>query len=290
MRRGFHVTLLTAGLLAGCVPSGRSTGGPRATGDDARAAGADANTLRLDVGGGVMLELVRVPAGEFMMGSSLGEVDYKEDEGPRHVVRFARPFYIGRYEVTQRQWAAVMGENPSWYKGDDLPVNKVNWSEAVEFCRQVQHVTGRAVRLPSEAEWEYACRAGTTTLYCFGDDAGRLSEYAWYRGGEGSPLRPSAVGQKRPNAWGLYDMHGNVWEWCADRYAPSYESAPDDGGPRRDGTQHVLRGGSWHNGPRFLRSAARLPRAGYFRSSYVGFRVALDAEGEDLGAGVGGRP
>ena len=173
------------------------------------------------------MQFKRIPAGEFDMGSTDGD----SDERPVHRVRISRDFYLGIHEVTQAEYRAVTGKSPSNFKGDDLPVEKVSWEEANEFCRLLTErertagglPSGMVYRLPTEAEWEYAARAGTTTKYCFGDDESGLGEYAWYGGNSGSTTHP--VGQKRPNAWGLYDMHGNVWEWCQDWYGAYIRTA-----------------------------------------------------------------
>ncbi len=234
----------------------------------------------LDLGGGVRLELVEIPAGQFLMGSPPDEPGRKEHEGPQHVVTFARPFWIGKYEVTQAQWQAVMGANPSWHKGADWPVTGVNWEDCQEFCRRLSARVGRTVRLPSEAEWEYACRAGTTTAYSFGDDVSRLREYAYFRHPD-AVLRVQPVHSLKPNPWGLYHMHGNAWEWCADAWRPGYDGAPADGRAvtTDDPQQHwrVLRGGCWHLDASACRSAARArgPMSA-MRSAYVGLRVVVE--------------
>ena len=183
---------------------------------------------------GVPLEMIRVPAGTFTMGGNGGD-----DEKPSHPVNVPS-FYIGKYEVTQKQWQIVMGNNPSHFKGDDLPVESVSWNDAKEFCKKLTEMTGQTYRLPSEAEWEYACRAGT-----MGDYAGKLDEMAWYR--KNSVIKTHPVGQKKLNAFGLYDMHGNVWEWCEDVWHDNYNNAPKDGSAWTDSAKQgdrVLRGGS----------------------------------------------
>ena len=162
-----------------------------------------------------------------------------------------------------------MGENPSAFKGAQRPVEKVSWHEAKDYCKRV------GMRLPSEAEWEYACRAGTQTRYCYGDDENRLGEYAWYNRNSGEETH--VVGQKRPNAWGLYDMHGNVFEWCEDVYHDSYAGAPSNGRAWMEGGYsggRVLRGGSWFDDALYCRSAYRV-RSGPPPGLYLGFRVAL---------------
>ena len=236
----------------------------------------------LDLGNGVTMKLVLIPSGEFMMGSDKGD----SDEKPVQRVRITKPFYMAVTEVTQEQWKAVMGAEP-WsgktYRGrsKDAPVNYVSWNDARDFCKKLSTRAGSTMRLPTEAEWEYACRAGSRTAYCFGDGTGRLGEYAWYEdnaedAGEDYPHR---VGQKKPNAWGLYDMHGNVWEWCADWYDKDYyKSSPTDDptGPR-SGEYRVLRGGSWNYGPVDCRSADRVRCPPGFTSYCLGFRVAASA-------------
>ncbi len=183
-------------------------------------------------------EFVKIPAGEFMMGD--------KDDGPIHRVKISQGFEIGKYEVTQALWEAVMGNNPSRFKGSDLPVETVSWEDAQQFISQLNSQDKRyQYRLPTEAEWEYACRAGTT-----GDYAGNLYEMAWYENNSGNQTHP--VGQKKPNAWGLYDMHGNVWEWCADWYdSDYYRNSPttDPQGPST-GSSRVHRGGVWASPPR----------------------------------------
>jgi formylglycine-generating enzyme required for sulfatase activity len=168
------------------------------------------------------------------------------DEKPQHRVRITKPFYLGKYLVTQEQWEAVMGNNPSHFKGPKNPVEQVSWDDCQQFLRQAQRevgVRGGKFQLPTEAQWEYACRAGSTTRYCFGDDESGLGEYAWYDKNSGNKTHP--VGEKKPNAWGLYDMHGNVWEWCQDWYDGGYYANSPTDDPTGPGSNRVLRGGSW---------------------------------------------
>jgi formylglycine-generating enzyme required for sulfatase activity len=252
------------------------------------------------------MELVLIPAGEFMMGTPGSETGrlFSEEfppnvrpadwvrtgkplpswvlphEGPAHRVRFSKPFYMGRYEVTQAQWQAVMGNNPSYFKGsDDLPVEQVSWSDCRAFCRRLSEKTGRNVRLPTEAKWEYACRAGGTGKYCFGDSEGELIAYGWFRKNSGHGTHP--VGGKKPNAWGLHDMHGNVSEWCRDWYGEKYYQGSPDTDPKgpSTGQSRVLRGGSWANLAFDCRSANREARQPLplFRPPYNGFRVVVIA-------------
>jgi formylglycine-generating enzyme required for sulfatase activity len=188
------------------------------------------------------MKLSLIPAGEFYRGSE--EYDW---EKPVHTVRITNPFFLGTYPVTQREWKAVMGDNPSYFKGADLPVEQVSWDEVQEFITKLNAKEGAdKYRLPSEAEWEYACRAGTTTRYSFGDSDSKLGEYAWYAKNSDDETHP--VGQKKPNSWGLYDMNGNVWEWVQDTWHYNYEGAPTDGSVWEGrGSNRVFRGGCWYN-------------------------------------------
>jgi formylglycine-generating enzyme required for sulfatase activity len=248
----------------------------------------------VDLGGGVGIELVLIPAGMFDMGSPEVGPGRWPDEGPVHRVRISRAFYVGKYEVTQEQWEKVMGTNPSHFKGPKRPVEQVSWGDCQEFLRRLEatglrreghRVSGlkpQGYRLPTEAEWEWACRAGTRTRFCFGDADSRLGEYVWYGANFGIGTHP--VGEKRPNAWGLHDCHGNVWEWCSDWFGEygaepwpgKFRWARDPQGPA-DGPGRVLRGGSWNYNPEYCRSALRFSPAlvptGPFSS--IGFRAAL---------------
>jgi formylglycine-generating enzyme required for sulfatase activity len=220
------------------------------------------------------MEFVTLLAGEFKMGSPSDEEGRYSDEGPVHHVNIGNAFYMGKYEVTQKQWREIMGDNPSHFKGDDLPVDKVSWNEVQEFIKKLNEKEGTdKYRLPSEAEWEYACRAGTTTRYSFGDDESELDDYAWYS--ENSDGKTHPVGQKKPNSWGLYDMHGNVWEWVQDSWHDSYNGAPADGSAwEGDGADRVIRGGCWNDPAGYCRSAARDCNDPHSGLSYaVGFRI-----------------
>ena len=225
------------------------------------------------------VEFMPIPTGEFDMGSPLGEKDRDKDEGPVHRIKISYSFYIGKYEVTQKQWHEVMGTNPSKFKGDDLPVEQVSWNDVQEFIKKLNQKEGTdKYRLPSEAEWEYVARAGTTTRYSFGDGEIRLGEYAWY--GDNSGSKTHTVGQKKPNPWGLYDMHGNVWEWVQDWSHGDYDSAPTDGSAwerRGGGSFRVLRGGGWCYFTRDCRSASRHYNYPGYRYSDIGFRLVMDA-------------
>jgi formylglycine-generating enzyme required for sulfatase activity len=228
----------------------------------------------------VTLEMVSLPAGEFLMGSPDSDSDAGDWEKPQHQVK-VNSFAIGKYPVTQAQYEAVMGTNPSYFKNNPQnPVEKVSWDDAQAFCQKLSQITGKTYRLPTEAEWEYACRAGTTTRFYFGDDANQLGDYAWYDGNSQQTIHP--VGQKKPNAWGLHDMIGNVWEWCEDDWHSTYENAPRDGSAwiknNNDNDYRILRGGSWYFDPNYCRSAYRdyyIRRVDY--SFNDGFRVVCGA-------------
>ena len=223
--------------------------------------------------------MVGLPAGQFLMGSPDSDRDAESWEKPQHQVKI-NSFAIGKYPVTQAQYQAVMGTNPSYFKNNPQnPVENVSWDDAQAFCQKLSQITGKTYRLPTEAEWEYACRAGTTTDYYFGDyfdDC--LKDYAWYYGNSQDKTHP--VGQKKPNGWGLYDMSGNVWEWCADTWHDNYDSAPTDGSAWiENGNDNLppLRGGSWLNFPNGCRSAYRCwVSPDYLNDFDLGFRVACD--------------
>jgi formylglycine-generating enzyme required for sulfatase activity len=221
------------------------------------------------------MKLRLIPAGEFMMGSPGTESDRKNNE-TQHGVSITKPFYLGVTEVTQEQYQKMMGSNPSKFKGPQNPVEQVNWRDAVQFCRKLsamsaEKTAGHVYRLPTEAEWEYACRSGTTTAYGFGGDASRLGDYGWFEDNSDSKTHP--VGEKKPNAWGLYDMHGNVYEWCQDRYGAYPIGSATDPTGATSGWFRVFRGGSWHYYARHCRSAIRARYAPGFRLDSLGFRV-----------------
>ncbi|MDP6526712.1 MAG: formylglycine-generating enzyme family protein [Kiritimatiellia bacterium] len=237
-------------------------------------------------------EMVVIPAGSFRMGSPPGEEKRYGDEGPVRRVTIPRPFAVGKYEVTQAEWRSVMGSNPSMFKGDRNPVEEVSWDDAQDFVRRLGAKTGKQYRLLTEAEWEYAARAGTTTLFHFGatistDQANYNGNYT-YGGGRKGVYRKKTVpvGSFPANAFGLHDMHGNVYEWVEDCWhavtssstgAGGYNGAPSNGSAWTSGGDcrlRVLRGGSWNYTPRYLRSALRNWSASDVRNNYIGFRVA----------------
>ena len=231
--------------------------------------------LTVDLGKGIKLELVLIPAGEFLMGSPDSDKDVDADEHLQHRVRITKPFYLGKYLVTQEQWEAVMGDNPSHFKGPKNPEEMVSWEDCQQFLKRLNDkVGGGKFQLPSEAQWEYACRAGSETRYCFGDDSSKLGEYAWYDANSGNKSRP--VGGKKPNAWGLSDMHGNVWEWCQDWRKDGYykQSPVDDPTGAATGSSRVYRGGCWIYPAWCCRSAYRGHGEPGLRCSGLGFRVS----------------
>jgi formylglycine-generating enzyme required for sulfatase activity len=221
------------------------------------------------------MEMVLIPAGEFMMGSPASEKDRCNDEGPVQKVS-ADAFYLSTTEVTQGEWEAVMGDNPSYFEGGpNLPVEDVSWNDAQEFIRKLNEKEGtNKYRLPTEAEWEYACRAGSEERYCFGDSERELGSHAWYWANAGNKTHP--VAQKQANKWGLYDMHGNVWEWVSDWYDENYYQNGPSSNPRgpSSGEYRVLRGGSWYYAASYLRCAYRYRDRPDIRCSYIGFRCA----------------
>ena len=244
------------------------------------------------------MKLALIPAGEFVMGSPDSDDLALNDEKPRHRVRIAHPFYLGIHEVTESEWAGMMESTPRkdriplrlFKEGDRYPATHVSWDDATEFCRKLtereRHAgrlgAGESYRLPTEAEWEYACRAGTTTRYQFGDGEDSLGEYAWYAANaeDVGEKYPHAVGRKRANAWGLFDMHGNVWEWCGDWYGKEYygESPGTDPQGSSKGSDRVRRGGSWLHSASYCPSALRLRRAPSDRQRFLGFRVARSSD------------
>lgn len=227
LRKAIGVIALEAWLLGGCVVVDVSTNPP------------EGGIQTFPLPGSATLEMVLISPGAFTMGSPVSEEGRQSEEGPQHEVTITRPFYLSKYELTEEQWTSVMGKNlePDFR---DYPVGFPSWDEAQDFIARLNAAVGADLyRMPTEAEWEYACRAGATTAYSFGDDPTRLDEYAWYVNTKVSGfLSPQPVGKKLPNAWGLYDMHGNVWEWCQDWYGP-YPSGPqvDPVGPST-GTDH----------------------------------------------------
>jgi formylglycine-generating enzyme required for sulfatase activity len=227
------------------------------------------------------MKLKLIPAGTFLMGSPESEVGRTNDETQHHVT-LTKHFYLGATEVTQGQWESIMGTTP--WKGQryvqensNNAANYVNWDDAVEFCRKLSDKEGKTYRLPTEAEWEYACRAGATTAYSFGDDADQLRESGWFdkNAWDAGERYAHAVGLKRANAFGLHDMHGNVWEWCSDWYGDYPTGHVTDPQGPTTGVKRVFRGGCWSSVSAFCRSAYRYTYAPSYRDALVGLRLAL---------------
>ena len=219
------------------------------------------------------MEFKLIPAGTFMMGWS--------DDA--HEVTLTQPFKMGVQKVTQAQYEQVMGNNPSKFEGAQNPVEMISWDDAVEFCRRLSELpsekdAGNVYRLPTEAEWAYSCRAGTTTQFSFGDDDSDLGDYAWYA--ENSAKKTHPVGSKLPNALGLYDMHGNVWEWCQDWDGDDPNGSLTDPTGPVSGSRRVIRGGCWFNYANFCRSALRYGYEPSSRNNGRGFRVSLSPSGK----------
>jgi formylglycine-generating enzyme required for sulfatase activity len=230
------------------------------------------------------IEMVLIPAGDFLMGDERGEADEK----PAHRVHVSS-FYMDKFEVTQKSYQALMGTNPSKFKGPDKPVERVSWLSAVKYCNarslkeglqpcydsdtMACHSDADGYRLPTEAEWEYACRAGSTTEYSFGNDSAQLPDYAWFKENSGEATNP--VGQRRPNAWGLYDMLGNVSEWCNDFYAEDAYRHSGEDNPRgpATGEKRVLRGGSWRSDASQCRCSARSAETPGFADVCFGYEM-----------------
>jgi formylglycine-generating enzyme required for sulfatase activity len=232
--------------------------------------------------GGVSLTMLEIPAGRFSMGSPRSQGG--EDERPQHLVSVGR-FFMARGLVTQAQWRAVTGRAAAGrFRGDDLPVENVSWNAAQAFCERLARQSGRAYRLPSEAQWEYACRAGTGSAFHTGPTlSGDLANYCAEHTFQAEPAGPyrhttTPAGMFPPNGFGLYDMHGNLWEWCADTWHDDYNGAPLSDAPRQNGGDRAgraVRGGSWHDVPSACRSAARTRYEAGQGDDFVGFRVIL---------------
>ena len=240
------------------------------------------------------MKLVLIPKGTFMMRSCIEEERIEEERASnneeQYQVTISKDYFLGVTEVTQGQYEQVMGTNPSRFQGNkvqvdrsNLPVEQVSWEDAVEFCKKLSDLpeerkAGRVYRLPTEAEWEYACRAGSRSFYSFGASSKSLGDYAWFVGNGGLQTHP--VGEKTANGWGLHDMHGNVREWCSDWYGDYPKGAVSDPTGPKEGSDRVERGGGCGVGAEFCRSAFRYRRVPSYRSSDFGFRVALSFESE----------
>ena len=223
------------------------------------------------------MKLVWMPTSTFQMGSNNGY----DNEKPVHSVNLTKGFWVGQYDVTQEEYQKVIGNNPSNFKGSCNPVDQVSINDAVKFCTKLSQKEGKIYALPTEAQWEYACRAGSNANYCFGDTEGQLDDYAWYRGNSSGKTHP--VGQKKPNAFGLYDMHGNVWEYCLDWYEEGFYGRNMNADPLNknygDKKFRILRGGSWTDLNFHCRSANRSIYVPGYTSYSIGFRVLIVSDG-----------
>jgi formylglycine-generating enzyme required for sulfatase activity len=270
------ILLLGIALFIGLQNFGQTVRGqdsPNAAPETTDAKGSEKRKeLSFDLARGVKMELVPIQPGSFMMGDEKGDAE----ERPVHKVTISKPFYMGKYEVTQEQWEAVMGTNPSHFKGAKNPVDRVSWEACQTFIKKLNEkfaASGVTFSLPTEAQWEYACRAGSSTRYCFGNSETELADYGWFESNAGGRTHP--VGEKKPNAWGLYDMYGNVWEWCSDWYDGNYykeSPAIDPAGPTAV-TSRVLRGGSWADPAPYCRSSYRYCLPPWFCVYCYGVRV-----------------
>jgi len=246
---------------------------------------AQAQYFREYLGNSVTLDMVAIPGGTFLMGSPNSEEGRQDSESPQHSVTIA-PFHMGKFAVTQAQYQAIMGNNPSRSQGEKRPVEQVSWHDAIAFCQKLSERTGNLYRLPSEAEWEYACRAGTTTPFYFGEtitpDLVNFNGNSTYGSAPKGIYREQTidVGSFPPNGFGLYDMHGNVREWCEDHWHSNYQGAPTNGSAWTTGGDsnfRSLRGGSWDSYPRNCRSASRYGHRPDERYDFIGFRVVCRA-------------
>jgi formylglycine-generating enzyme required for sulfatase activity len=222
------------------------------------------------------MEFVLIPSGSFMMGADKDLENAKGDALPQRQVSVSRPFYLGKFEVTQQEWVAVMGENPANFQGMDNPVETVSWGDVQIFIQRLNQMEKHSrYRLPTEAEWEYAARAGSKGAYYFGDDESQLGWHAWYEGNSGNSTHP--VGEKRPNAWGLYDILGNVIEWVSDWYGAGYYGSgpPTDPQGPTSGAVRVIRGCGWSFSASLCQSANRDAESAVHRDNSIGFRLAL---------------
>jgi formylglycine-generating enzyme required for sulfatase activity len=259
--------------------------------EDAEASRSAASGLRdelvgkavpVNLGEGIEMEFVLIPSGQFIMGSPKSEQARDNNEGLQRTVKLTNSFWITATEVTQAQYERLMSDNSGQFLGDRNPV-EASWNDAVSFCRMLSEKTGYAVRLPTEAEWEYACRAGTDTRFSFGEDESELGDYAWFKenASDANEQYAHVVAQKQPNPWGLYDIYGNMWEWCSDYYGVNNRPSPieiiDPKGPS-EGKFRVLRGGSWFSAAKDCRSASRYWLAPDSSDNIVGFRVVIDVK------------
>ena len=262
---------ITGTLASNAVASSSSNTLGYSSGSSSMASGS--NTISISVKDGISIEMVKVEAGTFMMGATPEMEKPNSDEKPLHQVTLINDYYMGKYKVTQALWEAVMGSNPSYFKGDNLPVEKVSWNDCQEFISKLNSLTGRKFRLPTEAEWEYAARGGKKRRGYQYSGSSNITDVAWYDGNSGSKTHP--VGTKQANELGIYDMSGNVYEWCSDWYG-SYSSSSQTNPTGADsGSSRVIRGGCWDGFARFCRLSYRGRIPPYICSYYLGLRLAL---------------
>lgn len=275
------IVILAGVFASGCADSGDAVKDETGVNQDNVSSPNDENTGQVEASGNsfvnsVGMEFVKIPAGEFIMGAPEDETYSDRNERPTHEVTISNAYYMGVCEVTQQQWEEIMGSNPSGFIGDDLPVERVSWTEANKFIALLNEKEATdTYRLPTEAEWEYAARADTSSAYSFGDDPEMLADYGWYK--DNSEDMTHAVGTKKANFWGLYDVHGNVAEWVMDEYHSNYQNAPTDGSEWADGvSRRVIRGGSWNNADVNCRSAYREDLGEGSHADNVGFRIVKE--------------
>lgn len=287
MKRYFQFIVILA-IVAAVIAAEKVT--PQATINQKEAAQKAGLPLekKIEIGSDANIALIYIPAGEFDMGSPLEEIKRDNDEAQHHI-KLTKAFYMGKFEVTQLQYRVIMNENPSKFAGDNYPVDNVNWYEAARFIKRLSDKTGLKFRFPTEAEWEYACRAGTTTAFNTGttidsDLVNYDASTPYANGIIGKEMkRTTKVGSYPPNAFGLYDMHGNVWEWCGDVYKDDYYKITpsiDPNGPQEDvqGADRVMRGGAWNEKAPKCRSADRNNRRPKANQPMIGFRIVMEIE------------
>ena len=270
---GYGTDSKTVSILEGQTASLLGVLTTNASSSVASGASSSGNTITIPVKDGISIDMVRVEAGTFTMGATAEMEDPYDDEKPTHQVTLTNDYYIGKYEVTQALWKAVMGKKPSKFKGDNLPVENVSWDDCKEFISQLNRITGKTFRLPTEAEWEYAARGGKKSRGYQYSGSNDISDVAWYDGNSGN--KTHAVGSKQANELGIYDMSGNVWEWCQDWHGSYSSSSQTNPTGVKSGSYRVIRGEGWFNGARICRSSYRDGRLPYASSRDQGLRLVL---------------
>ena len=270
---GYGTDSKTVSILEGQTASLSGVLTTHASSSVASESSSTGNTITIPVKDGISIDMVRVEAGTFTMGATAEMKDPYGDEKPTHQVTLTNDYYIGKYEVTQALWKAVMGKNPSNFKGDNLPVETVTWNDCQKFISKLNRITGKKFRLPTEAEWEYAARGGNKSRGYQYSGSNNLSDVAWYE--DNSDSKTHAVGSKQANELGIYDMSGNVWEWCQDRYGRYSKSSQTNPTGATSGSFRVRRGGSWNFTARICRSSCHYESLPSLRNSDLGFRLVL---------------